>query len=47
MSVPIVDCDVHPLVDGIAQLLPYMEAGWRRRFDGRDVGAASPFAAAR
>lgn len=47
MSAPIVDCDVHPLVAGVADLLPYMEEGWRRRFDGRDVVASSPFSAAR
>jgi hypothetical protein len=39
-SAPIVDCDVHPPVDGLAELLPYMEQSWRRRFDGRDVVAA-------
>ncbi len=47
MSAPIVDCDVHPLVSGIAELLPYLDPNWRRRFDGRDVVAASPFSAAR
>lgn len=43
----IVDCDVHPLVSGIDRLLPHLEPRWRRRFDGRDVVASSPFSAAR
>jgi uncharacterized protein len=47
MSTPIVDCDVHPLVTGIDRLLPHLESSWRRRFDGRDVVASSPFSAAR
>jgi predicted TIM-barrel fold metal-dependent hydrolase len=47
VSTPIVDCDVHPLVSSISELLPHLEPGWRRRFDGRDVVAASPFSAAR
>lgn len=47
MSTPLVDCDVHPLVGGISRLLPYLEPGWRRRFDGRDIVASSPFSASR
>lgn len=43
----VIDCDVHPLVGGIDCLLPYMDAEWRRRLEGRDVVAASPFPAAR
>jgi predicted TIM-barrel fold metal-dependent hydrolase len=44
----IVDCDVHPTVGGgIARLFPYMESGWQRRFENRDVVANSPFPAVR
>lgn len=40
----VIDCDVHPLVaGGIGRLFPYMTAGWRARFDDRDVVAQSPF----
>lgn len=47
MSSPIVDCDVHPLVPGIECLMPHLDPAWRRRFDGRDVVASSPFGASR
>jgi predicted TIM-barrel fold metal-dependent hydrolase len=32
---PIVDCDVHPLVKDITSLHPHLSTAWRRRFDER------------
>lgn len=30
---PVVDCDVHPLVKSADDVLPYLSASWRRRFE--------------
>ncbi len=34
---PIVDCDIHPMVDDINKVLPYMSAEWRRFFEVRGI----------
>jgi predicted TIM-barrel fold metal-dependent hydrolase len=34
---PIVDCDVHPMVDDVNKVLPYMSAEWRRFFEVRGI----------
>jgi predicted TIM-barrel fold metal-dependent hydrolase len=34
---PIVDCDMHPMVDDINKVLPYMSAEWRRFFEVRGI----------
>jgi uncharacterized protein len=36
---PIVDCDVHPMVDDLGKVLPYMSGGWRRFFEVRGIRA--------
>jgi len=39
----VIDCDVHPLVNGgVKELFPYMTDAWQRRFDGHEVTATSP-----
>ena len=34
---PVVDCDVHPYVNGIGQVLKHMSAAWRQRFADHDL----------
>jgi predicted TIM-barrel fold metal-dependent hydrolase len=34
---PIVDCDVHPMVDDVSKVLPYMPREWRRVFEVRGI----------
>ncbi|HEX4061343.1 MAG TPA: amidohydrolase family protein [Streptosporangiaceae bacterium] len=34
-TIPIVDCDVHPMYERFEDLVPYMSAGWRRHFEDR------------
>jgi uncharacterized protein len=36
-TVPIVDCDVHPMYDRFEDLHPYLPVTWRRRFEERGV----------
>src|SRR5258708_12670539 len=43
MRIPIIDCDVHPLVpDGVTSILPYLSLPWKRRLEGRQVGLSNP-----
>jgi predicted TIM-barrel fold metal-dependent hydrolase len=32
-ALPIVDCDVHPLLKGAADVMPYLSTHWRRHFE--------------
>jgi predicted TIM-barrel fold metal-dependent hydrolase len=34
---PIVDCDVHPMVDDVNKVLPYMSSRWQRFFEVRGI----------
>lgn len=34
---PIVDCDIHPMVDDVRHVLPYMPQAWRRHFEVRGM----------
>lgn len=36
-KVPIVDCDVHPLIKSPAEVMPYLSASWRRHFEDRGI----------
>lgn len=36
-TIPIVDCDVHPMYERFEDLVPYMSATWRRYFEDRGV----------
>lgn len=39
-DLPIVDCDVHPMINGMMPLLPYMSRSWRRHFESRPIRRA-------
>jgi predicted TIM-barrel fold metal-dependent hydrolase len=35
--IPIVDCDVHPMIEDIKDVLPYMPQAWRQHFEERGM----------
>lgn len=37
----IVDCDVHPYVNSMSELLDYMPSGWRQRFENTPLSASA------
>jgi uncharacterized protein len=39
----VVDCDVHPTLTGLAELLPYLSSSWRRRLDWIENYPKIPF----